>query len=58
MITAGKVTRFSPDKRLTKGIVFRTTSGRHFAVEFNTAAAHSDTQRTKLVFERAPGCRL
>lgn len=54
LVAKGKVSRVSSSERVTKGIVFRTASGRHFAVTINNGAAHSVTQHTKLVFEKAP----
>lgn len=58
LIVKGKVIRFSPPVRVTKGIVFRTTSGRHFAVEIPDGAARISAAHTRLVFEKSPGGRM
>lgn len=54
LVEQGTVVRVSSPARSSKGFVFRTTSGRHFAVELNKAPAQDPTQHTKLVFEKAP----
>ena len=55
LIDQGKVVRVSAPERVSKGIVFRTASGRHFAVELNTGAACDPARQTKVVFEKMPG---
>ncbi len=55
MVALGKASRFSSDDRSTKAIIFRTTSGRHFAVEVNDVLSRGYAEQVKLVFERAPG---
>jgi 5-methylcytosine-specific restriction protein B len=55
LATSGEITRVSSAERTTKAIIFRTASGRYFAVEINDVKSRGYAQQTKLVFERAPG---
>ena len=55
MVALGKASRVSSPDRTTKGIIFQTASGRHFAVEVNDVLSRGYAEQVKLVFERAPG---
>lgn len=55
LVIDGKLARISSDDRKTKAIVFRTASGRHFAVEINDVQSRGFAKQTKLVFEASPG---
>lgn len=55
MVTLGTVSRVSSEDRTTKAIIFRTASGRNFAVEVNDVLSRGYAEQVKLVFERAPG---
>jgi 5-methylcytosine-specific restriction protein B len=55
MVSSGKLSRVSSPERTTKGIIFRTASGRNFAVEVNDVISRGYADQVKLVFERAPG---
>jgi 5-methylcytosine-specific restriction protein B len=54
LVAQEKVVRVSGERRITKGIVFRTVTGRHFAVALNSGAAQDPAKNTKVVFEKAP----
>lgn len=54
LVAAGKLTRISSADRATKAIIFRTASGRNFAVEVNDVSSRGFAQQTKLVFEASP----
>lgn len=55
LVASGEITRVSSADRTTKAIIFRTASGRHFAVEVNDVSSRGFAQQTKLVFEASPG---
>ena len=55
LVLSGEVSRFSSPERTTKAIIFRTGSGRNFAVEVNDVISRAYAEQVKLVFERAPG---
>lgn len=57
LISTGKVVRVSSVDRVTKGLVFRTATNRHFAVALNSGAAQDPARGTRVVFEKAPGTR-
>ncbi|WP_165489457.1 hypothetical protein [Paraburkholderia hospita] len=52
-VSSGKITRVGSAERTTKAI-FRTASGRHFAVEVNDMSSRGFARQTKLVFEASP----
>lgn len=54
LVATGKLTRISSADRTTKAIIFRTASGRNFAVEVNDVSSRGFAQQTKLVFEASP----
>lgn len=51
MVAGRKITRVSSPERTSKAVIFRTGSGRNFAVEINDV----NSRHVKLVFERTPG---
>lgn len=53
-VASGEITRVSSGDRITKAIIFRTASGRNFAVEVNDVSSRGFAQQTKLVFEASP----
>ncbi len=55
MVQQGEVSRVSSVERSTKAIIFKTPSGRNFAVEVNDTISRAYAKQVKLVFERAPG---
>lgn len=54
LVAQGKIARVSSSERATKAIIFRTNSGRHFAVEINDVKSRGYAKQTKLVFEAEP----
>ncbi|MAC11324.1 MAG: hypothetical protein CMN74_03670 [Sphingorhabdus sp.] len=56
-IAAGIYERVSPATRNTKAIIFRTRSGRYFAVEINDNQARNFAKQSKIVLEARPGSK-
>jgi 5-methylcytosine-specific restriction enzyme B len=54
MVQRGELIRVSSAERTTKAIIFKTLTGRNFAVEVNDSQSRSYAVQVKLVFERAP----
>ncbi|MDN4039800.1 AAA family ATPase [Massilia sp. YIM B02443] len=55
MVQRGELIRVSSAERTTKAIIFKTLTGRNFAVEINDTQSRNYAVQVKLVFERAPG---
>ena len=54
MVQRGELIRISSAERTTKAIIFKTPTGRNFAVEVNDTHSRNYAVQVKLVFERAP----
>jgi 5-methylcytosine-specific restriction protein B len=55
MVVSGQASRVSSAERTTKGIIFRTMSGRNFAVKLTDSIDSTSVEPVRVVFERAPG---